>query len=275
MALAQAQALLASFTAEVDGGSFDAAQASLTKLKILITQLPTLPPAGNGTGANAADERAVAQRALEYAVLLAAKREDVEAFECQMSQLKPYYADDGAAAGAAPSAARCLVVGMNLLHLLMENRLAEFHSELELTTEADRADAHVQFALGLEQRLMEGSYGKVLEAKGSCPAEFAFFMGGLVERIRDLVAEVSEAAYGALSLAEAQRLLHFGGRAELLAYIAERQGGWVVDAAAGSIVFDAKDSSAVKGKGVSGKDIPSFQLIKETLLYATELDRIV
>ena len=48
-----------------------------------------------------------------------------------------------------------------------------------------------------------------------------------------------------------------------------------MDAAAGSIVFDAKDSSAVKGKGVSGKDIPSFQLIKETLLYATELDRIV
>ena len=272
MALAQAQALLASFTAEVDGGSFDAAQASLTKLKILITQLPTLPPAGNGTGANAADERAVAQRTLEYAVLLAAKREDVEAFECQMSQLKPYYAD-GAASGAAPSPARCLVVGMNLLHLLMENRLAEFHSELELTTEADRADAHVQFALGLEQRLMEGSYGKVLEAKGSCPAEFAFFMGGLVERIRDLVAEVSEAAYGALSLAEAQRLLHFEGRAELLGYIAERQGGWVVDAAAGSIVFDAKDSSAVKGVG--GKDIPSFQLIKETLLYATELDRIV
>ena len=191
MALSQCQELLTQFTAEVDGGNFDSAQTSLTKLKILITQLPSLPPAGAGDNA---DERAVAQRTLEYAVLLAAKREDVETFERQMAQLKPYYADGHRGAGAAtavPSTARCLVVGMNLLHLLMENRLAEFHSELELTTEADRADPNVQFVLGLEQRLMEGSYGKVLAAKANCPAEFAFFMAGLVERIRDLVAEVS------------------------------------------------------------------------------------
>ena len=50
-------------------------------------------------------------------------------------------------------------------------------------------------------------FGKVLAAKANCPAEFAFFMAGLVERIRDLVAEVSEAAYGALSLAEIDKAI--------------------------------------------------------------------
>lgn len=53
------------------------------------------------------------------------------------------------------------VRGLNLLFLLVENRLAEFHSELELMEDAERASECVVFPVRLEQFLMVGSYDQV------------------------------------------------------------------------------------------------------------------
>jgi hypothetical protein len=47
---------------------------------------------------------------------------------------------------------------------LSANRVAEFHSELELLSPADADDVYVSFAVELEQRLMEGVYNKVRSA---------------------------------------------------------------------------------------------------------------
>lgn len=49
------------------------------------------------------------------------------------------------------------------MHLLVEARLAEFHSEVELLVqgEADRTSPAIAFPLSLEASLMEGSYNKV------------------------------------------------------------------------------------------------------------------
>lgn len=52
------------------------------------------------------------------------------------------------------------VRGLNLLFLLVENRLAEFHSELELMGDAERASECVMFPVRLEQFLMVGSYNQ-------------------------------------------------------------------------------------------------------------------
>lgn len=48
-----------------------------------------------------------------------------------------------------------------MLFLLVENRLAEFHSELELMGDGERADECVIFPVRLEQYLMVGSYDQV------------------------------------------------------------------------------------------------------------------
>lgn len=53
------------------------------------------------------------------------------------------------------------VRGLNLLFLLVENRLAEFHSELELMDDVERAEECVVFPVQLEQYLMVGSYDQV------------------------------------------------------------------------------------------------------------------
>ena len=51
-----------------------------------------------------------------------------------------------------------LIVGLNLLRLLVQNRIAEFHTELELIPNEGHDDRHVAFCLDLESSLMEGAY---------------------------------------------------------------------------------------------------------------------
>lgn len=58
------------------------------------------------------------------------------------------------------------LLGLNLLFLLSQNRVAEFHTELErLSVDVIRADPYVKHPLALEQYLMEGSYNKIFLAK--------------------------------------------------------------------------------------------------------------
>lgn len=58
------------------------------------------------------------------------------------------------------------LLGLNLLFLLSQNRVAEFHTELErLPVDVIRADPYVRHPLALEQYLMEGSYNKIFLAK--------------------------------------------------------------------------------------------------------------
>ena len=58
------------------------------------------------------------------------------------------------------------VRGLNLLFLLVENRLAEFHSELELMGDEERASECVMFPVRLEQFLMVGSYDQARDGTG-------------------------------------------------------------------------------------------------------------
>lgn len=58
------------------------------------------------------------------------------------------------------------LLGLNLLFLLSQNRVAEFHTELErLSVDVIRVDPYVRHPLALEQYLMEGSYNKIFLAK--------------------------------------------------------------------------------------------------------------
>lgn len=81
----------------------------------------------------------LAANALELGVLLSVADQDLDAFARNISQLKPYYAALSAAAAAnnTTTERKCHVLGLNLMNLLVDNRLSEFHAELELLTEND------------------------------------------------------------------------------------------------------------------------------------------
>jgi SAC3/GANP/Nin1/mts3/eIF-3 p25 family. len=54
------------------------------------------------------------------------------------------------------------MLGLNLLYLLSQNRVAEFHMELERIQYEDMVnDVYINHSLQLEQYLMEGNYRKV------------------------------------------------------------------------------------------------------------------
>lgn len=72
--------------------------------------------------------RVLTRTALEWGCLLAVRMNETEAFQRHMSQLKDYYTDFSAS--LPPSDLQNAMLGLNLLHLLMEDRLAEFHSEV-------------------------------------------------------------------------------------------------------------------------------------------------
>lgn len=58
------------------------------------------------------------------------------------------------------------LLGLNLLFLLSQNRVAEFHTELELLPyDIVQTNPYIRHSVALEQYLMEGSYNKVITIK--------------------------------------------------------------------------------------------------------------
>ena len=53
------------------------------------------------------------------------------------------------------------LLGLNLLYLLSTNRVAEFHTELELLPTSQLDNPYIRHPVSLEQYLMEGTYNKV------------------------------------------------------------------------------------------------------------------
>ncbi len=255
--------------AAVDGNKLADAAALLDELKVLLTGFDSLPPM-NQPSPQATQERALGRQVLEQAVFLALKQQDKGAFQRQMAQLKPYY-QDAAGLGLPESELRMPILGLNLLFLLVENRLAEFHSELEHLTERERGNAYVSFPILVEQQLMVGSYHKVLESRTHTPHPgYAFFMGLLVDTVRDAVADCSESAYVRLGVAAAKDIMLLDSDAALAQYAAAKHPDWTLSA--DGFVHFGKDHGPKHAKAA---DVPSLRLIAETLSYATELERIV
>lgn len=248
--------------AAIDSNQIDEAVKILSKLKMALTTLPALPPCGNDSPTTKEQLR-LARHVLESATLLSILREDMTAFERNMLQLKIYFHS-----GLEPSPLHYPILGTRLLQLLVENRMAEFHNELELLPEQSRQDPNIAFAVKLEQYLMEGTYNKVLEARTNVPNPyFPFFLAQLLQTVRENIAECAEVAYQCLALADAQKMLIFDSAAELNAYIQEVKPEWVIRE--GRVWFKTPE------KSLGASDIPSLRLVGETLAYATELDRIV
>merc|ERR1712020_66159 len=142
---------------------------------------------------------------------------DIPGFERYMAQLQTYYHDHQGQLPDSPYQYQLL--GLNLLCLLSQNRVAEFHTELErLPAKEVQNNVYIKHPVSLEQYIMEGSYNKVLLAKGNVPAEnFTFFIDILLCTIRDEIASCLEKAYTTISCNEASRMLNLR-EAELAEY---------------------------------------------------------
>merc|ERR1712046_268421 len=135
----------------LDADDVTSASDILGQLKIKIA---TMPAQERMTPAALTDERSV----YEHAVLLSVQTQDTAEFERHMALLTPYYTDFGSM--LPPSENHFPILGLNLLRLLAQNRIADFHTQLETMSPEALASAPVKFPVLLEQNMMEGSYTK-------------------------------------------------------------------------------------------------------------------
>lgn len=117
-------------------------------------------PTSNTTASK--QELLLARDILEIGVQWSIASNNIPSFERYMAQLKCYYFDYNSF--LPESAFKYQLLGLNLLFLLSQNRVAEFHTELELLP-ADHIqnDVYIRHPLSIEQYLMEGSYNKVIK----------------------------------------------------------------------------------------------------------------
>jgi len=178
----------------------------LNDLKILLTKLPGLQ---NKADSSSKEEFLLARSTFEAACFLSILETDMESFERHFMQLKPFYLDFSNL--LSPSSKESLLVGLNLMRLLSQNRIAEFHSELELLQKSMKEDPYVSFAIRLEQCLTEGSYAKLLSLSKSSPNEyFHYFTQVLSNTVQSDIADCLETAYKYLSFEDAMEMLSIG-----------------------------------------------------------------
>uniref|UniRef100_A0A2K5ZBG2 26S proteasome non-ATPase regulatory subunit 8 n=1 Tax=Mandrillus leucophaeus TaxID=9568 RepID=A0A2K5ZBG2_MANLE len=147
------------------------------RLKLVLLELKFLPTTGTKL---TKQQLILARDILEIG--------DIPSFKRHMAQPKWCYFDYKEQ--LPESAYTHQLLGLNLLFLLSQKRVAEFHMELEWLPAKDiQTNVYIKHPVPLEQYLMEGSYNKVFLAKGNIPAEsYTFFMDILLNTIRDELA---------------------------------------------------------------------------------------
>lgn len=261
--LAEATKLFIQFKDAFAKNDLPSCSRLLSLLKLKLTEFPSLPPFYVDSP-TAKDELLFAREVMEHGVVLSVRLKDESAFERNFLQLNTYYTDTQHL--LPPSPQELPMRGLHLLCLLVQNRIAEFHSQLELLAPDALSHACILMAVELEQSLMEGAYSRVLNARQHVPdPTYIHFMDLLMLTVRDEIADCSEKAYETLTAEDASKLLMISSAAELSDYSAKH--GW--DIKDGRVVFGKDDSRPPH------KEIPSMHLISQSLGYARELERIV
>ncbi|KAF9247170.1 SAC3/GANP/Nin1/mts3/eIF-3 p25 family-domain-containing protein [Melanogaster broomeanus] len=235
----------------------------LAQLKIGLIETGLLIPNGEA----GLQDMVVARDILEIGAFWSIRAKDVPSFDRYFSQLQTFYTDYRSI--LPPSKREFPVRGLNLIRLLTQNRIADFHTTLEsLPLPADEisTNPYIAHPVNLERWLMEGSYSKVWNAREEAPAEeYKFFVDSLMGTIRNEIASCEESAYDSLPLKDAATLLFFTSQSSLLTFAQQR--GWQVDLTAGLIKFARKNDEQT--------EIPKEKLIAANLVYARELEQIV
>ncbi|KAL0070898.1 regulatory particle non-ATPase [Marasmius tenuissimus] len=213
------------------------------------------------------EDLVVARDILEIGAIWSIRTRDVPSFDRYFSQLQSFYTDYSSI--LPPSKREYPIRGLNLIRLLTQNRIADFHTTLEslpLSADAIGENPYIRHPVNLEQWLMEGSYSKVWNAREEAPAEeYKFFVDSLMGTIRNEIASCEEVAYETLPLKDAATLLFFTNQSEFLSFAKQR--GWQVDLGSSTITF--------MRKGEEQTEIQKEKLIRASLGYARELEQIV
>lgn len=253
---------------------FEQSNPPLQECKRLMDQLKlALTQFGFPNVSNIGDEQKrqllFSRNILESGALLSIALKDVPAFERYVAQLKTHYNDYQKKLNLPPSSMQETILGLNLLRLLAKNKLDEFHTEIELLPPSTQDNLYIKHPLQLEQYMMEGSYNKVFQARQNVPSPYyEFFMETLMDTVRHEIADCIVKSYATLSLADAQKLLAFSNPTQIKEFAQDHE--WRIVQNKGVEEFDFR-----KTDESTKVEIPANRLMRQALIYAKELERIV
>ena len=208
---------------------------------------------------------ALAIQGLECGVLLSLQEGDLDAFSRLMALLMPVYVSEK----ESTTPKKTLVLGLHLMHLLVEHRLSEFHSVLENISEHEASSSpFLSYPIGLERQLMVGMYDEIMST--AIPdASYQFFVDNYLQQtVRDNIADGMEVSYTSLDLQDAAAMMKFNSVDELKDYVATFREDWIIE-------DDARLAFAPVDTKVTSADIAAQDWIQQSLQYATEMERIV
>jgi len=238
----------------------------LAKLKVALTGLSFLPAAVDAQTSNT--ELLMTREILEIGAFYSIERRDILSFERYVAQLGSYYRDYATQHALPDSPNRPHILGLSLLNLLSQNRLAEFHLQLQLLDLKEiQTNKFLKFPVEYEEFLMQGCYNKIFKRYQNLPAEnFQFFVDLLFNSIRDQVASCMEASYVHLPVADAAKMLFLDEtkQAQQLKTYANQR-GWIV-----------KNNKFEFPKEEKRDDVvPSNELVEQAVAYARALEIII
>lgn len=210
------------------------------------------------------EELVIARDVLEIGAEHSVASKNIQAFERYISQLKCYYYDYKM---KPDSPNKYKLLGLNLLYLLSQNRVAEFHTELELLpADIIESDKFIKHPVALEQYLMEGRYNKLFKAKDNAPDEcYMGFIDILLDTVRNEIGACLEQAYERISVQEASKRLSLKSKDEVETFGKKRKWNLGTD---GYYHFSS-ETPKIK------EPIPSVELAEMAIGYARELEMIV
>lgn len=233
----------------------------LEELKVKLVAIRFLPAQQSKV---TKQELLFARKVLEIGVLWSVTVEDLVSFERYMALLKCYYLDYKQS--IVESDLKYEILGLNLLFLLSQNRIADFHTELELLpSEEILNNVFVRYPVVVEQYLMEGCYNKIFRTKLRIPSKYYnYFVQVLLDTIRGEIAECLEKAYPKISLKEAKKKLFMDSDEQTKQYGTKTR-KWKL----------RKDYFHFVKEDKKDEDIESINLAESVLEYAKELEMIV
>ncbi|KAJ7936467.1 SAC3/GANP/Nin1/mts3/eIF-3 p25 family-domain-containing protein [Mycena leptocephala] len=248
----------------------------LTQLKVDLLQAGLLIPHEHMN----MDDLVVAREILEIGAFWSIRSQDLVSFDHYLSQLQTFYNDftcvpcatsnnmfiDFRSSTLPPSQYEYPIRGLQLVRLLTQNLIGDFHTALEGLHDMAMKSPYIMYPINLERWLMEGSYAKVWGTCTQVPApEYSYFVDSLMDITRNEIARCQEAAYESLTLEDAATLLFFPSQPELLAFARERQ--WNLNMTLGEVTFTKCGEEATY--------ITKDKIIATSLLFARELEQIV
>ncbi|CAJ1352176.1 unnamed protein product [Effrenium voratum] len=283
----QAKGLFESFKA-----AFKAEPCDLEKCEELLAQLKLLLFSGSAAllSGGGQQEQLLVRETLELACFLSIRKRDLEAFERHVSLLKMLYDRQK---DLPPSDQKYPILGLSLLNLLANDRIGEFHTELELIPVDEAENMYIKQPVQLERYLMEGNYAKVLEAQKDVPKMYyAFLMEKLIECVRHKVGASLERSYENLPAQQAAQMLILADVPSLQEFAIkenERKARSENDdpmsdltpsltrrAPVGLVKWEVKDGRLHFIRSEQKRlELPAVDLMVNTIGYATDLERIV